>query len=128
MTDEKIFFQQGDVAVTSTRFITPTKTHVIAGITAFCAQEKKLDASWAVILMVAGTLILASESGRNFIPGLGAILLLSGLIWLAILFFNRTYVVRIEGASGKSNALESKNKDFILSIVAALNEAIVHRG
>ncbi len=41
MTDEKIFFQQGDVAVTSTRLITPTKTHVIAGITAFCAQEKK---------------------------------------------------------------------------------------
>ncbi|WP_300850818.1 DUF6232 family protein [uncultured Rikenella sp.] len=126
MTDEKIFFQQGDVAVISTRFITPTKTHVIAGITAFCAQKKKLDVSWAVILMVAGLILGKWIPQSSSFMGVG--LLLGGLIWLAILFFNRTYVVRIESASGKSNALESKNKDFILNVVAALNEAIVYRG
>lgn len=126
MTDEKIFLQEGGITVTSTRFITPIKTHAMAGITAVSSQEKKIDASWPIALMVVGAIFAISDWKGS--SNLGMVLLVAGLVWLAILFFNRTYVVRIESASGKSNALESKNKEFILNVVAALNEAIVHRG
>lgn len=47
MPDEKMFMQEGGVTVTSTRFITPAKTHAMAGITAVSAQEKKIDVSWS---------------------------------------------------------------------------------
>lgn len=126
MTDEKIFMQQGGVTVTSARFITPTKTHAMAGITAVSAQKKKIDASWSITLMIVGAIFALSDWKGSF--NLGIFLLLGGLLWLAILLFNKTYVVRIESASGHSDALESRNKDFILSVVTALNEAIVYRG
>lgn len=126
MTDEKIFLQEGGITVTSTRFITPVKTHAMAGITAVSAQEKKIDASWPITLMVVGAIFAFSDwkGSSNF----GIVILLSGLLWLAILLFNKTYVVRIESASSHSDALESRNKAFILKVVAALNEAIVYRG
>lgn len=126
MPDEKMFMQEGGVTVTSTRFITPAKTHAMAGITAVSAQEKKIDASWSITLMIVGAILTFSNWGGS--STFGIILLLVGLLWLAILFFNKTYVVRAESASGHSDALESKNKDFILSVVAALGEAIVYRG
>lgn len=126
MIEEKIFMQQGGVTVTSTRFITPIKTHAMAGITAVSAQKKKIDASWAVSLIIAGLIFAISDWKGS--SNLGMVLLVAGLVWLAILFFNKTYVVRIESASSHSDALESRNKAFILNVVAALNEAIVHRG
>lgn len=126
MPDEKMFMQEGGVTVTSTRFITPAKTHAMAGITTVSAQEKKIDVSWSITLMVVGAIFALSDWKVS--SNLGIALLVGGLVWLAILLFSKTYVVRIESASGNSNALESRNKDFILNVVAALNEAIVHRG
>jgi len=38
------------------------------------------------------------------------------------------YYVRLESASGASDALESKDKEMIFKVVEALNEAIIHRG
>ena len=73
----------------------------------------------------AGAILTFSNRGAS---NLGIILLVGGLVWLTILFFNKTYVVQTESASGHSNALESRHKDFILNVVGVLGEAIVYRG
>jgi len=68
--------------------------------------------------------------GSAAFAGIGAaigLLILAGGIALAIMS-KPTYAVRIGSASGESNALVSKNGEYIENIVAAMNDAIIKRG
>ncbi len=75
-----------------------------------------------VIFIVIGALLLLGESSRTA----GAILLVSGIIWLTSI--KDEYAVRISTNAGETNSLVSKDKSYIQEIVDALNEAIINRG
>lgn len=83
----------------------------------------------AALLIIAGVLFLALglvAEAQGTCGGLGAIMLIVGLVWLAMV--KTTYHVRIGSASGESNVLEHRDAAYIAKIVKAMNEAIVNRG
>lgn len=118
--EEQIFLDESGVKVTNARFITYGKTQALAGITSVSTLVKNPNRLWPIILIILGG-ILAFNGDITF-----GILALIGILWLV--FQKSTYYVRLESASGTSNALESKDKDFIFRVVDALNDAIVARG
>ena len=53
------------------------------------------------------------------------VLVLAVVWWI---FQKIEYQVRLSTASGEATALKSKDADWIIRVVNALNEAIIHRG
>ena len=120
MAEEKVFFESGDVKVTSSRFITYGKTQALAGITAVSSHYQSPNRMGPIILGIVGLVCFAFS-------WLVAIILIA----LAVLWWvmqKTVYFVRLESASGAADALSSNDKDFIFQVVDALNDAIVHRG
>ena len=117
---EIVFFENADIKVTNTRFISSGKTVALSGVTSVATYEKKPSYILPIVLAVIGVILL----DINFVFGLGSLGL--GIV----LFFNLKpeYSVRLEVASGSIDGFTSKDKVFIDSIVYAVNEAIIHRG
>ena len=124
MPEETTFFQQGGYQVTSARFITPGKTYALSGVTS--VHQGRIDASLKPPLVVGaiGVLVLLLASGSGKVLGVL-------LVGLAIWMFTRlraTHTVVITSASGESEALSSQDGEMVGQVVAAINDAIVHRG
>lgn len=118
--EEQVFLDEKGVKVTNARFITYGKTQALAGITSVSTLVKNPNRLWPIILIIlGGILAFNGEIGWG-------VLSLVGILWLVLQ--KSTYYVQLESASGISNALESKDKDFIFRVVDALNDAIVARG
>ena len=120
MTEEKVFFESGDVKVTSARFITYGKTQALSGITSVSSHYVKPNRMWPIILGVVGAICLAF----NWIVAI-LFIALAAYWWISQ---KTIYFVRLESASGTADALSSKDRDFIFKVVDALNDAIIHRG
>ncbi|MDU1891004.1 MAG: DUF6232 family protein [Dysgonomonas sp.] len=120
MAEEKVFFDAGDVKVTSSRFMTFGKTQALAGITAVSTHYVSPSRLGPIILGVVGLLCFA------FSWVVGLILVVGAVLWW--ISQKTVYIVRLESASGVTDALSSKDKDFVFQVSDALNEAIVHRG
>lgn len=120
MAEEKVFLDSGGVKVTSSRFITFGKTQALAGITAVSSHYESPKRTGPIVLAIIGLICFAFKWWLAII-----------LIALAVLWWmsqKTIYFIRLESASGASDALSSKDKDFIFQVVDALNDAIVHRG
>lgn len=121
--EEHVFLQEKGVTVTNTRFITYGKTQVLSGITSVDCLVRTPNRFWPIILIILG-LVLIFAVGNGIFMGLISAGL--GVFWLVMQ--KSVYIVQLESASGKANALESKDKNFIFRVVDALNNAIVARG
>jgi len=126
--EETVFFDDGNVTVTNARFISNGQTYVMSNITSVKNLIETPSRVGPVILVIVAVIILlaglSNSSGGAIITGLifgGA-----GLAWLNAL--KSKYYVALATASGETRALTSENKDFIDTIVKALNDAIIHRG
>lgn len=110
---EQVFFERGDIKVTSARVIFGGQTFALAGVTSVRGVEVKPDRKWPIILMVAGLLCFFITT-------------IIGIIWW---FLQKTeFVVMFASASGESKAYTSQDGKLVAEIVAAINDAIVHRG
>lgn len=118
--EEKVFLDEKGVKVTNARFVTFGRTQALSGITSVSTLEKKPSRLFPIILIIVGALLIAGS------PLFGIILMALGILWLYLQ--KKTYIVQLESASGVSDALESKDSDFIFRVVDALNAAIVARG
>jgi ABC-type uncharacterized transport system permease subunit len=121
MSEEKVFFENGDVKVTSARFVTFGKTQALSGITAVSSHYVSPKRTGPIVLAVVGLLCLFAE---QYI--LALVLIALAVVWW--IMQKTVYFVRLESASGTSDAFSSKDQDLIFKIVDALNEAIIHRG
>ncbi len=120
MAEEKVFFEQGDVKVTNARFLTYGKTHSMNGITS--VTKFMINPNRKPPLIVAGIGLLAFIF-KWYIAVL--IIALAAVWW----FLQKTnYSVQLSSASGDTEALTSTDEEYIDKVVAALNDAIVHRG
>ncbi len=120
MAEEKVFFENRGVKVTNSRFITFGKTHSLSGITAVSSQYISPSRKWPIILGVIGLALFAWKWFLALI-----IIALAVFWWISQ---KTIYQVVLSSASGESDALSDKDQGFILNVVDALNEAIVHRG
>jgi hypothetical protein len=120
---EKIFYQDNNVVVTQSRFVSSGKTHAMRNISSVSNCRIVKSKSPAIVLCLIGIIAM-------FIGGKGIIF---GVIFLGlgIAIFATTkddFSVRINSNSGETNGLISKDQNYVQKIVEAVNEAIIHRG
>ena len=121
--EEKIFFNEGGITVTNSRFVVPGQTYTMSGVTSIKSVRHDPSKKWPIILLGIGIIMLLS-GGDAAVPAL--LLIVAGVVWLYLI--KPTYGVVLSSASGETEALTSKDGGYINRIVNALNDAIVSRG
>ena len=131
MAEEKeMTFYSDDrgVRITNTRAIIGATTYAMANITSVSMGVKPANRIPGSVVAILGFLILlitgllGSSGGVIF----GVILLGIGILIAAII--KPTCIVRVGSASGEADAISSKDKKYIQTIVNAMNEAFIKRG
>lgn len=120
--EEKTFFQHDGVHVTNSRFVVDGQTYAMSNITSVKAWVNKPSRLIPILLIVFGVLPIIGGS-----KAYGALILaVAGVIWFLL---QKTYYhVQLHTAGGETNALKSKQKEYVEKVVGAINEAIIHRG
>jgi len=121
--EEKTFLSDGGVTVTNARFIVPSQTYAMSGITSVKSFEEQPSRKGPIILIVIG--VLALFAGKSTIV-VALLFLAAGIAWWVL--EKATYHVLLSSASGEAKALSGKNREWVGRVVTALNDAIVHRG
>jgi len=121
--DENIFFNNGNVSVSNSRFIVSGQTYAMSNVTSVKSGIKEPERGGSVALVVIGLLCLLG-SGWVFFVGL----LLIGFGIMAWHGGKAQYSVILNTSAGENQALVSEDKLYIKDVIAALNEAIVSRG
>jgi len=119
---EITFYQDTNVQVTQSRFITNSKTYAMRNISSVHIFEIVKSRKLPVVLIAIGLAMLFSDDARMF--GF-FIIALGGLI---LAFTKNEFAVRISTNAGEVNSIVAKDRDYIQNIVNALNDAIVHIG
>lgn len=124
-TQEKVYYSDGAITVTSTRAVLGGKTYAMANVTSVSLGENQSGVGCAIALIALGGLMALAITSKES-AGVGVL----GLGMLAIgiyLLKSKTFIVRIGSASGEANALQSKDRDYTQKIVDAVSEAIIER-
>ena len=121
--EEKTFLSEGGVNVTSARFIVPSQTFAMSGITSVKAFEEQPRRAWPIIFLILGALFLFGGGGATVFGGILAVVSIAWLVSQKAKFH-----VLLSTASGEAKALSSQNREWINRVVTALNDSIVHRG
>ncbi len=117
---EQTFFEYEDVKVTNARFISGGQTYAMSNITSVKAFEQQPNRFWPAIFVLLGVIILGNGSYSGFLIILAA---------AAFMFMQKTvYHVMLSTSAGETSALKTHQKEYLQQVVAAVNEAIVHRG
>jgi len=119
---ETTFYQDTQILVTQSRYVTDAKTYAMRNISSVHVFEIVKSKTVQVILITIGILLIFNDDLRIL-----GFLLLAGSIASLFLIKNK-YAVRISTNSGEANSLVSKDKVYIQQIVNALNDAIIRRG
>ena len=120
--NEVTFYQDTNVTVTQSRYITHSKTYAMRNISSVHIFEIVKSKTLPIIMIILGVLISFSSEARV----IGALLFIIGL--LIVILSKNEFSVRISTNSGEVNSIVSKNRTYIQEIVNALNQAIIHRG
>lgn len=121
--DEKIFFNQGNVSVSNSRFIVDGQTYAMSNVTSVKSGVTPPDRGAAIVIAIIGLACLFG-SGWVFVAGLVAVAV-AVLAWMGS---KAKYSVILNTASGENKALVSEDKPYIANVISSLNEAIVSRG
>ncbi|WP_025142210.1 DUF6232 family protein [Pedobacter jeongneungensis] len=122
LQNEVTFYQDVNVTVTQSRYVTNSKTYAMRNISSVHIFEIVKSKAAPVLMIITGILMLFA----NDIRILGFIVLAVGIL---ILTLNKNeFTVRISTNAGEVNSIVSKDRLYVQNIVSALNEAIVFRG
>jgi len=118
---ESTFFESGDVKITNARFIVGGKTYAMQGVTSVSARVQNPNRIGPIVGLVIGLAMLGSD-----LRGVGFVICLA---CAAMLYLQKAvHSIILQSASGEVQALSSKDGAHIGAVVAALNDALVHRG
>jgi|HubBroStandDraft_6_1064221.scaffolds.fasta_scaffold23464_3 hypothetical protein len=124
---EQAFFKSDDVLVTNTRLVKGNETFAMSGVTSVRAHTEVPSKKGPIIVMVVGVLVLLGSLRAS----LGGALVGVALIGLGIWWFRsikNIHYVRLVTASGERDAIGNVDGEYIAKIVAAISQAIIHRG
>jgi hypothetical protein len=122
--DERVFFDQGPVKVTSARFIVDNRTYAMHGVTSVKSSVTPPPRGGPLLIILIGVAMLFAPAMELKLIGL----LVAGVaVWILTQQKN-TYAVFLSSASGEVQALSNSDEHYIGGVVHALNEALVHRG
>lgn len=120
--NEKIFYQDGDVRVTQSRYMTHAKTYAMRNISSVSVFKIAKSRRLPIIMSVVGGMMLFYDDWRIagiFIAAIGL---------LSLFLIKNEFAVRISTNAGEVDSVVSKDKFYVTNIVSALNEAIIHIG
>jgi len=130
MTSEETLYQDANIHVTNMRAMLQGKTYAMANVTSVSMFTQLANRAPGVLIAVIGAVFflmgLPSSDMRGCAFFFGALLAVVGIAYAASQ--SNVYWVRIGSASGETNALSSRDRDYITRIVNAMNNAIVRRG
>ena len=118
---ETVFLNENNVQVTNARFIVTGQTYAMNGVTSVKSVRENPSRTLPIILGILG--LLLTLKGIAFVGIL--------LIGVAIAMFKlkkARHIVVLNTSGGEVKALNSEDVDYIVRIVNALNESIIHRG
>ena len=122
LQNEVIFYQDVNVTVTQSRYVTNSKTYAMRNISSVHIFEIIKSKTLPIVMIIIGALMLLSDASRV----LGFILLIIGILILTLI--KNEFTVRISTNAGEVNSIISKDRSYVQNIVNALNDAIVFRG
>lgn len=127
-TEPTFYSDERGVRVTPTRLIIGSTTYAMANISSIRTERRDPSRRSAYItaLIGLGILIFFAAIGVGPGIGIGVIVLGAGLAWA--FYLKPTYNLKLTSASGETDALSSKDKDYIDHIAIAINEALIRRG
>lgn len=123
-SNEKQYYTNGGVTVTSKRLIVQSQTFAVSGITSVKLGVEQPSKLIPILLIAIGGLGCVAGLKDGLI-NIWTLLFVLGIAW--ILTLKSKYTVILATASGESKAVVSENKEFIEQIVAGLNKAIIER-
>ena len=130
MAEEVSIYQDANIHVSNLRAILQGKTYAMANVTSVSMFTQVANTTPGVIIAALGGLLalagFGSDDGFGCFVTFGLMLLAVGIAYFVSQ--KNVYWVRIGSASGETNALSSRDRDYINRIVNAMNEAIVRRG
>ncbi|MFN8477571.1 MAG: DUF6232 family protein [Kouleothrix sp.] len=128
-TSEVMYYSQGNVQISNARVVLGGVTYAMANITSVAIAEQPANKKPGIALTVVGALIAICTLGsQSAIGGLIFGLILVGIGVLLLISEKPQYFVRLGSASGETNGLVSPDRNYIVAVVNAINEAIVKRG
>jgi len=133
---ERSFYSDALVRVTNARVIIGPKTYSLANVSSVSlwTQPAARLGPLLIGIIIGGIgllMTIGSFAGKSKGDSIGCALfmtLVGGALFLVGILLKDTHWVRLTAAGGETNALSSKSRDYILAVVGAINEAIVHRG
>jgi len=124
--EEKEFFSSEDVYVSLTRFVAFGQTYAMSGVTSVGAKEVAPDHSGTTLAMILGAVCILV--GLAFPVFLFAAFVIIGIAIYLRNSKSADYYVMLTTSAGQVQAVRSKDKEYISSVVQALNDCIVARG
>jgi hypothetical protein len=127
VSEETVFYQEGDVIVTQSRFIVRGETFAMRNITSVRSMRFEHAHKGSSKVIAVGLLVALS----GFLFGRGAGWLGAGIIVLGIVCATNekpTYAVFLTTSAGEVSAYQSADPDTVARIVQALNDSIIARG
>ncbi len=120
--EEKIFFNQGDVTVSNTRFTVNGQTYAMSNVTSVKSHITPPERG-GILLILFG---LACFFGNAWIFAGGVLSIILGVS--SLIASGTMYSVILNTSSGENQVLFSTDKNYINNVIFSLNEAIVSRG
>lgn len=118
--DEKTFFEYEGVKVTSARFVVDGQTFAMSNVTSVNPLVEPPKRFWGIVLLLVGLVGLT----QNAFFGIPVVALSIYLLYKE----RALYHVMLRTSGGETKALTTHQKEYLDKVVAALNDAIVHRG
>jgi hypothetical protein len=146
MTEERIFFRQGDIIISTSSFIFGDKRYDARSVNAVSWKKVKDKKILGILLMIFGaalaiatTLYFGAASNPRpvgvtlhystvyliryyFSLGIGVAAIISGLILLILR--KEKYVLILKSAVAEQKAFVHRDRDLLIQIAGAMNEAI----
>ena len=127
-TEPTFYSDERGVRITPTRAIFGSTTYAMANITSVARSKDPPRRAPGIIVAILGFIILLASISFEGTEGVIVGVVVLGLGILLTALAKATYHVKITSASGEVSATSSKEKQYIDSIVMALNEALIRRG
>ncbi|WP_029147044.1 DUF6232 family protein [Methylophilus sp. 5] len=121
--DRKVFFSDGGIIISDSRFIASGYIYNIRDIISARQAVIKPPRALALFSISIGLLFLLNE-GRLFVVG-GCAIALGVMTWI---FTRTTYAVMLKTATGEHAVLRDRNSGYVAQVIQALDAALVNRG
>lgn len=123
--EETEFYKNGNVSITNARFMVGSTTYAMNGVTSVKRGQTNPSKVGPVIMAIIG-IIVVFAAATLMSKAIGVVVVLLAIAWFKAI--KPDYIVFLNSSSGESQALSSKDEQYIDDVINSLNNAIIHRG